>query len=224
MIISPKVTEENLNQFLPELKAFFKDKCDRTTIEVYDKDLIPCMNKTIAELKLIATAVLDNPTAQCSDIIKDRSKDITLDAELVDSIHKFWPPDEIEKKIAELKFMKACTKISDLAIRCFSFDYKIKTNALRFIAYSLTALTDKNGNNLDIIKKVVYMKYTGLVGDDETSWREVLEHGTPTGVLSNSNFDGLENLDNNGNNLKPCPKPSLFYRIAYYFSKRHRIF
>ena len=39
MIISPKVTEKNLNKFLPELKAFLKDTCDRNPIEVYDKDL-----------------------------------------------------------------------------------------------------------------------------------------------------------------------------------------
>ena len=126
-------------------------------------------------MKLIATAVLDNPTAQCSDIIKDRSKDITLDAEVIDSIHKFWPPDEIDEKISESKFTEAYLEIDDLAARCFSIDYKIKARVSRFIAYSLPALSRKNGNNLDIIKKVVYMQNTGLVGDDETSWCEVIE-------------------------------------------------
>jgi len=211
MIISPEVTEENLNKFLPELKAFFKDKCGSFPIEVYDKDLIPCMNKTIEELKLIAAAVLDNPTAQCSDIIKDRSKDISLDTELIDDTYKYCQPDEIEEQLSELKFIEACLVIDDLAARCFSFDYKIKIKELRFIAYSLVALSDKNGNNLDIIKRLVYMEYTGLVGDDETSWREALEHKTPTGVLSFSSLGQPNDLDSDNNEdsdieLKPCPK------------------
>ena len=199
MIISPEVTEENLNKFLQELKALLKDTCDRKPIEVYDKDLIPCMNKTIEELNLIAVAVLDNPTAKCSDIIKDRSKDITLGAEFIDSIYEFLPPDKTEKKLAELKFVEACLVIDDLATRCFSIDYKIKARVLRFIAYTLVTLSHKGGSNLEIIKKLVYMQNTGLVGDDETSWREVLEHETPTGVLSSSSLGQPNDLDSNNN-------------------------
>ena len=196
---------------MPKLKTFLKDTCDKAPIEVYDKDLIPCMNKTIEELKLIAAAVLDNPTAKCSDIIKDRSKDITLGAEFIDSIYEFLPPDKTEKKIAELKFAEACLVIDDLATRCFSIDYKIKARFLRFIAYSLVTLSHKGGNNLEIIKKLVYMQNTGLVGDDETSWREALEHETPTGVLSFSSLGQPNDLDSDNNEdsdieLKPCPK------------------
>lgn len=223
MIMMPEVTKENVSKYIVEIKEVIA-RGESKPLKVYFQEFTPCIDKTVAELKRIACAVLDNPTEKCTVIIKSLYPDLKMTEIDAKFYYKFFP-DDAEQKIEGIILGEAQSIISDLAETCFGEGYKFHFRTLRFIAYCLASKPEWEA--LEIIRKAIYMKYTGLGGGDPTSWKEVIENDTPAGLISYSHYEAnakdntkylneLEKkFDATKAELDPCPlcgsKANLFY-------------